>query len=45
MNSIDLRLTHRGREIWNAPEIPWAQVWDARQPYTVFRFELAPGEP
>ena len=44
MNSINLRLNHRGREIWNAPEIPWEQVWDSRQPYCVFRYELAPGE-
>jgi len=44
MNSINLRLNHRGREIWNAPEIPWPQVWDVREPYTVFRYELAPGE-
>jgi hypothetical protein len=44
MNSINLRLNHRGREIWNAPEIPWEQVWDPRQPYTVFRYEVAPGE-
>jgi len=45
MNSIDLRLTHHGREIWNAPEIPWSQVWDGTEPYCVFRFELAAGEP
>jgi hypothetical protein len=45
MNSIDLRITHRGREIWNAPEIPWSQVWDGTEPYCVFRFEMAPGEP
>jgi hypothetical protein len=45
MNSIDLKLKHRDRDAWNAPEIPWAQVWDGRQPYCVFRFELAVGEP
>ena len=45
MNSINLRLNHRGREIWSAPEIPWSHVWDSRRPYTVFRYELAPGEP
>jgi hypothetical protein len=44
MNSINLRVNHRGREIWNAAEIPWSQVWDSREPYTVFRFELAPDE-
>ncbi len=44
MNSVNLRLNHGGREIWNAPEIPWSQVWDSREPYTVFRYDLAPGE-
>jgi hypothetical protein len=40
MNSIDLRINHRGKEIWSAPEIPWSQVWDGTEPYCVFRFEL-----
>jgi hypothetical protein len=44
MNSINLRLTHRGSEVWNSPEIPWSQVWDSREPYCVFRYDLAPGE-
>jgi hypothetical protein len=44
MNSIHLRLSRRGREAWSAPEIPWSQVWDSTEPYTVFRYELAPGE-
>jgi hypothetical protein len=45
MNSIDLRISRGGREMWRAPEIPWSQVWDAREPYCVFRFERAQGEP
>jgi hypothetical protein len=44
MNSINLRLSHRGSEVWNAPEIPWSQVWDGREPYCVFRYDLGPGE-
>jgi len=44
MNANALRMTHRGREIWNAPELPWSQVWDGSEPYCIFRFELAPGE-
>jgi hypothetical protein len=44
MNSINLRLNHLGSEVWNSPEIPWPQVWDSREPYVVFRYELAPGE-
>ena len=45
MHGIDLRLNHRGRAIWNAPEIPASQVFDTREPYTVIRFETTPGEP
>jgi hypothetical protein len=44
MHSINLRLNHRGRAIWSAPEISWAQVCDTREPYCVLRFDLAPGD-
>jgi hypothetical protein len=37
-------IAHRGREVWNAPELPWSQVWDSNEPYCIFRFDLAPGE-
>ena len=43
MNSIDLRINYRGREIWNAPVIPWDQVWDHGEPYTIFRYDLETG--
>jgi hypothetical protein len=45
MHGIDLRLNHRGRPVWNAPEIPESQVFDNREPYTVIRFETAAGDP
>jgi hypothetical protein len=45
MNSINLRIDRSNRGAWSAPEIPWSQVWDSREPYTVFRYDLAPGEP
>jgi hypothetical protein len=45
MHGIELRLNHRGRAVWNAPEIPMSQVFDSREPYTVLRFETTPGEP
>jgi hypothetical protein len=45
MHGIDLRLNHRGRPIWNAPEIPASQIFDSREPYTGFHFETAPGDP
>jgi hypothetical protein len=44
LNANALRITHRGREIWDAPELPWSQVWDGNEPYCIFRFDLAPGE-
>jgi hypothetical protein len=45
MNSIHLRINHSGRKVWNAPEIPWARVWDATEPYTFFRYEEAAAKP
>jgi hypothetical protein len=39
MHGIDLRLYHRGSLIWRAPEIPWSQIIDRREPYTCFVFE------
>jgi hypothetical protein len=45
MNSINLRINHRGREVWNAPEIPWARVWDITEPYTFFRYEEGAAKP
>jgi hypothetical protein len=42
MHAINLRLYHHGREVWNAPEIPWSQMLDRREPYCVIRFELGP---
>ena len=45
MNSINLRINHRGREVWNAPSSPWARVWDTTEPYTFFRFEEQTAKP
>jgi hypothetical protein len=45
MHAINLRLYHRGREIWNVPEIPYEQMLDTREPYVVMRFETGPGTP
>jgi hypothetical protein len=45
MHRINLRLNHRGRAVWNVPQISYEQSWDRREPYTVFRFETTPGEP
>jgi hypothetical protein len=33
MHGIDLRLYHRGNPIWRAPEIPWSQIIDHREPF------------
>jgi hypothetical protein len=45
MNSINVRIYHRGREVWTAPEIPWARVWDVTEPYTLFRYEEETAKP
>ena len=42
MNSINLRITHRGREVWNVAEIPWSQARDSTEPYALFGFDVEP---
>jgi len=44
MHGIDLRLYYRGNLIWRAPEIPWSQIIDPREPFWGFRVEM-PGQP
>jgi hypothetical protein len=33
MNHVAMRVSYRGKQIWTAPELPFAQVQDYRQPY------------
>jgi hypothetical protein len=40
MSVNELRIAHRGREIWSAPVLPWPQVWDSNEPYCIFRFDF-----
>jgi hypothetical protein len=40
MNSINLRLYHRGQEIWSVPEITWARAFDSTRPYALFTFDI-----
>jgi hypothetical protein len=40
MNNVNLRLNHRGREVWSVPELPWPQVYDSTQPYAVFGYDV-----
>jgi hypothetical protein len=40
MHGIDLRLYHGGSLIWRAPEIPWSQITDPREPFWGFRVEM-----
>jgi hypothetical protein len=35
MNSIALRVSHRGREVWSVPTIPYQQAFNPREPYTL----------
>lgn len=39
MNSVELRVTHKGREVWKVAEMPWAVVFGQGEPYTVFMFD------
>jgi hypothetical protein len=43
MNSVHLRATYRGREVWSLPALPLAEVYDHRGPYTNFKFDLVEG--
>ena len=38
MNSIEFRLLHKSREVWNVPQIapPWINVQDRSKPYVIF---------
>jgi hypothetical protein len=43
-NSIFLAVSHKGREVWSAPQIiPWTDVLDRRHPYTAIM--LGPNRP
>jgi hypothetical protein len=43
MNSLTLRLSHKGVEAWSAPVISWAAARDHRKPYTLFLYGSDPG--
>jgi hypothetical protein len=40
MHGIDLRLYRQGKLVWRAPEIPWSQIIDPREPFWGFRVEM-----
>ena len=42
MNSVEFHATHRGREVWSVPILPFSKAKDTREPYTLFTFR--PGE-
>jgi hypothetical protein len=44
-NSIALRLSHQGKEVWSAPMLPWGGARDHGQPYTLFIYGTDPGIP
>jgi hypothetical protein len=37
MNSVPMRVSHHGKEVWNAPLLPWDQVRDPREPYMSYQ--------
>jgi hypothetical protein len=45
MNSIALRVSHKGREVWSAPLLPWAQVANPSAPYVTYTFNPDPEKP
>lgn len=36
LNSVELRVSYEGTEVWSVAEMPWAAVKDREAPYTVF---------
>jgi hypothetical protein len=42
MNSVEFHIAHRGREVWSAKVILWAQARNPREPYTLLIYR--PGE-
>jgi hypothetical protein len=39
MNSIALRVDHKGREVWSLPTLAWPTVYTRSEPYTTYRFD------
>lgn len=42
MNSVEMRLRHRGRQVWAADILPWKKVYDHENIYTSFMFKEIP---
>jgi hypothetical protein len=42
MNSVGVRLRHKGREVWSAEAMPWRDVGDHAHAYTKFMFDEVP---
>jgi hypothetical protein len=42
MTSSEVRLRHRGKEVWLAEVVPWKEVQDRGRPYTSFQFNEVP---
>ena len=40
MNSVAVRVEHKGREVWSLPKLDWGTIDDRREPYTRYRFDL-----
>ena len=43
MNSVALRLSHQGREVWSVPTITWQQAFNPSEPYTLLIFRPGQG--
>jgi hypothetical protein len=42
MNSVELRLRHRDKQVWAEETLPWKEVYDHQHVYTVFQFKEIP---
>jgi hypothetical protein len=43
MNSVNFRVSHKGREVWSVPTITWQQAFNPREPYTLLIFRPGQG--
>ena len=39
MSNVNLRVSDRGRPVWEVPTLPWPKFLDRSEPYTTFRIE------
>ena len=43
MNSVEFHASHKGRDVWSAPILPWPVAKDIREPYTLYTYRAGEG--